>query len=936
MASASELIDYLRRCYEADNRETGVTNLFHEKIRHLRFLSGDEVALSGISPRIPLPPKYATTLRKEAFKFRRDKTLVYAVLPIVGNGEFHGCLPKQVCAPLLFLTVAFEEVAGAFFLRIASGEMRVNFPALLAIAEVTGADSQRLEEFLSELPSLPWSRERVHDIAASLAELLPAVDFTPLAGFPKLMPGASQATKLICVPAAAVALLPNSPETRGVLYELAQLRSVEHLSPPLTCILQDDARHSASSRSPAWAGRAIHGNPLVPSVLSTAQRNTVDAARRFPLTQVVGAPGTGKSHTIASIALDHLSRGQTVLIASRTDQAVDVVAGKIETLIGAADSVVRAGRKEHMRELKSKLENLLSGITCGPATGQVDVSDAKSLRRQLKTLDREIKGSETRIVRAMAHEVAWGELHVQPSSGAFSQLANSLAKSYRNWRLKRTDVWEQLLHYQSLLDLRLQLTTTFLRRTLQERVRRLLNRRRADLTKFLQALRTRSDSKQHTLFGEINFDDLLQAFPVWLCKLTDLSNVLPFENGLFDVVILDEATQCDIASCLPLLQRGKRGVVVGDPKQLRHISFLPEARRQSIAQDCQLSLEQEIQFHYRNKSILDVASEHIADHSRVSFLNEHFRSLPAIIAFSNFHFYANSLVVMRERPDTVGLPCVQQRRTEGRRDASGVNAIEADQLVQDVVDYISSQSSQQASGDTASPQTIGVLSPFRNQVDYLAKALDKRLSYEQMQRHDLLLGTAHTFQGEERDQMFVSLAIDDFAHSATLRYINTPNLLNVSVTRARNLQILYTSFDCQQLDPSSLLYQLLRHRYQLDVTTTSHTAAIDPFRREVIQGVERAGLRVWRNFRVASQPMDLIIASPRQCLAIDLVGYPGHLAGAYSLERYRMVHRTGLSVLPLSYRDWCREPESILQRLFEILEVAGPGHAPPSHVNSHG
>ncbi len=919
MASASELIDYLRRCYEADNRETGVANLFHEKIRHLRFISGDEVALSGILPRIPLPPKYATTLRKEAFKYRRDKTLVYAALPVVGNGESYGCLPKQVCAPLLLLPVDFEEVADAVFLRIAPGEMRVNFPALLAIAEATGADSKQLEEFLIELPPLPWPRERLHAIAANLAELLPAVDFTPLAGFPSLMPVDSAATDLHCVPAAAVALLPNSPETRGVLYELSQLRTAKYLSRPLASLVQDDA--SVSARRTSMKATALRGSPLVPSVLSAAQRSTVDASRRFPLTLVVGPPGTGKSHTIASIALDHLARGQTVLIASRTDQAVDVVAGKIETLIGASDAVVRAGRKEHMRELKSKLENLLSGIAPTAAASHGGDFDAKSLRRQLNKLDRGIDGLETSIVKAMTHEVAWGALQARSDSSAFGKLVNSFAKSYRNWQLGETDIWEQLQHYQSLLDRRNQLTNTYLRRTLQERVWRLLNRRREDLNKFLQALRARSDSKQHSLFGEINFADLLQAFPVWLCKLTDLSNVLPLESGLFDVVILDEATQCDIASCLPLLQRGKRGVVVGDPKQLRHISFLPEARHQAIAQDCQLSLAQQVQYHYRDKSILDAASEHIADQHRVSFLNEHFRSLPGIIAFSNTHFYANSLAVMRERPDTIDLPCVQERRVQGSRDAGGVNAIEADQLVQDVVEYINSQSSAGSTNGSTSPQTIGVLSPFRNQVDYLAKALDNRLSYEQMRHHDLLLGTAHTFQGEERDVMFLSLAIDDSAHSATLRYLNTPNLLNVSITRARQLQTLYTSFDCQQLAPSSLLYQLLRHGYQADISRASHTAAIDTFRSEVILGVERAGLQAWRDFRVASEPMDLIVGSPGRCLAIDLVGYPGHLAGAYSLERYRMVHRAGLCVLPLSYRAWCRDPQNVLRRICKTLQV---------------
>ena len=43
---------------------------------------------------------------------------------------------------------------------------------------------------------------------------------------------------------------------------------------------------------------------------------------------------------------------------------------------------------------------------------------------------------------------------------------------------------------------------------------------------------------------------------------------------MFDVAIIDEASQCDIASCFPILFRAKRAVIVGDDKQLPHLSFL--------------------------------------------------------------------------------------------------------------------------------------------------------------------------------------------------------------------------------------------------------------------------------------------------------------------------------------------------------------------------
>ncbi|MEZ6137343.1 MAG: AAA domain-containing protein [Pirellulaceae bacterium] len=921
MGTATQVVDYQRRCYEADNREASITSLLHAKIRHTRFLDGDEVVISGTLPRIALPQKYAEELRKETYKYRRDKSLVYAALPIVGCGKAYGGLPDRLCAPLVFLNADFELIHESLFLVPNVDEIRINYPALAQIAEATGVDSDRVERALNQLPAMPWPRERLHALAAALAEVLPAVDFTPLSEFPKLVPAktihgyfaadieAEQLQRgLTCLPAAAVALLPNSPETRGVLFELSQLSTLKHLSRPLQCLL-DEQRDQSGRQS----GR--QRRPVSPSVLSDAQHRALVASAAHPLTQIIGPPGTGKSFTIASIALDHLSRNQTVLIASRMDQAVDVVAAKMESLIGPTNAIVRAGRKSHLRELKTKLEDLLSGVT-DAASKTHTASNSREQRRQLHRLDHLLASRENQIQELIKHEIAWGALETQASAGFFGRWTDVVAKKYRNWCLGDADLWQEFQNYQTQLDQRSALVKEYLQTLLSERVARMLRRRREDLTKFLTALRARSDSKQQSLFGEIDFADLLHAFPVWLCKLTDLSNVLPFQRGLFDVVILDEATQCDIASCLPLLQRGKRAVVVGDPKQLRHISFLPETRQRALAQECELTVRQQELFHFRDKSILDVVSDSIIDQGRVSFLNEHFRSLPDIIRFSNDQFYSNALSIMREQPYTAQLRCVHARPCNGTRESNGTNPMEADGLVADLVARITANE-----GTPQDTQSIGVLSPFRDQVDYLAKALDRVLSYEQMRQHQLLVGTAHTFQGEERDVMYISLAIDDAAHAATVRFLNTPQLLNVAVTRARHLQLLYTSFNYEQLDKQSLLYELM-HCVAHPVGG-KHTSSnlIDAFRREVVCELQHDGLTTWEDFRIASEPMDVIVESWGRTLALDLIGYPGQMSQAYSLERYRMIHRAGLHVLPLSYRDWQIHKPRVLHRIKDFCQT---------------
>jgi len=95
--------------------------------------------------------------------------------------------------------------------------------------------------------------------------------------------------------------------------------------------------------------------------LSEAQTRILDSSAKRPLPLAVGPPGTGKSFTIAALAIEAMSRGESVLIASRMDHAADVVADKIEESLKLDGVCVRARRKNYLRELKGFLENLLSG-----------------------------------------------------------------------------------------------------------------------------------------------------------------------------------------------------------------------------------------------------------------------------------------------------------------------------------------------------------------------------------------------------------------------------------------------------------------------------------------------------------------------------------------------------------------------------------------------
>jgi superfamily I DNA and/or RNA helicase len=117
---------------------------------------------------------------------------------------------------------------------------------------------------------------------------------------------------------------------------------------------------------------------------------------------------------------------------------------------------------------------------------------------------------------------------------------------------------------------------------------------------------------------------------------------------LFDVAIIDEASQCDIASCFPILFRAKRAVIVGDDKQLPHLSFLEKAKEQSFLSQYEIPDKYQLMWRFRTNSMFDLANYYSTS---PVLLDEHFRSLYPIIEFSNREFYGSRLRIMTKKSE---------------------------------------------------------------------------------------------------------------------------------------------------------------------------------------------------------------------------------------------------------------------------------------------
>ena len=273
-----------------------------------------------------------------------------------------------------------------------------------------------------------------------------------------------------------------------------------------------------------------------------------------------------------------------------------------------------------------------------------------------------------------------------------------------------------------------------------------------------------------------------------VCRLVSVTSLsvkssLPLIDNLFDILIIDEASQCDIASALPLILRAKQVVVIGDPNQLKHITSVKRVEEDYIRDNIGLSARPYLK--YVEQSLWDYSRDFLTkahQNSATITLWNHYRCHPDIIGYSNQQFYERTLQRPLNIMTDVSKMALQKKGivmipVQGKQEAGNIN-----------INRIEAQRAASLAKEIYSPNagvSIGIVTPFRKQADYINSLLDDSL------KGQIEVNTAHGFQGDEKDVMIYSLVITDNSPASKVKWIDTvvPNLVNVAVTRAR--QALY-------------------------------------------------------------------------------------------------------------------------------------------------
>ena len=410
------------------------------------------------------------------------------------------------------------------------------------------------------------------------------------------------------------------------------------------------------------------------------------------------------------------------------------------------------------------------------------------------------------------------------------------------------------------------------------------------------------------------------AVPVWIMPLTKVTESFVPGESRFDVVILDEASQCDLRT-IAAISLGDSAVIVGDDEQVSPID-VGESVSELIA------LQDEYLSDFPDRDLFDGRAS-AYEIGRRSFpgglirLVEHFRCVPDIIGFSNSLSYKGEILPLREASSAKVAPAlIPHRVLGGQRDAHAqTNRIEALELASLVAAACEAPSYKGLS--------FGVVSMLADsQAKVIDALLQRMLDTGEYKARRIVCGSPADFQGDERDVMFLSLVYSSEAGPLSLLQLDDQKRrYNVAASRARDqLWVLHSMDPEKDLKPGDLRRRLLEHAANPKNTRVAdqRSRLESDFEHRVFEALVDRGYRVTSQVEVGAYRLDLVVEGEKGRVAIECDGHRFHPLEKLDqdLERQTILERLGWRFLRTRgsafYRDPGKEVERIFRRLHEL------------------
>ena len=188
-----------------------------------------------------------------------------------------------------------------------------------------------------------------------------------------------------------------------------------------------------------------------------------------------------------------------------------------------------------------------------------------------------------------------------------------------------------------------------------------------------------------------------------------------------------------------------------------------------------------------------------------------------------------------------------------------------------------------------------------------------------MEKHQIEIGTAHTFQGDERDIMLISWAYAQNSYPQSLIFLQKPNLFNVAITRARYKTINFISKNPREL-PEGILRSYFgfieeyENRYAL-INSDEFDENIykNSLEKEVAQAFRELGHKVLCGDEIAGMSVDLLIDDK---FVVECDGMEDKIPSKVSnMKKQAILERSGLKVSRITAREWNISPKACVDRV---------------------
>lgn len=420
---------------------------------------------------------------------------------------------------------------------------------------------------------------------------------------------------------------------------------------------------------------------------------------------------------------------------------------------------------------------------------------------------------------------------------------------------------------------------------------------------------------------ETNFYVMREAVPIWIMDLEDVSRLIPLEKNLFDYVILDEASQCNIAYALPAMFRAQRAILVGDSEQMRDDSVRFKTNKSLEMLAKKFSVPDFLQIKAIGDSVQSIIDIGYKRGFMMKPLTYHYRSPKELIGFSNDYFYApkgKKLKVVNNNyltyKDTNRVLINHIVKPTKELDISGKsNIAEAKYICQLIEDL--------KKDPKTKDKSIGVLSFFANQATLLRNMIKDE---------DIKVSIIEGIQGDEKDIIIYSMVICD--PSQKRMYIPltgeggeinkglNEGRVNVAFSRARQQVHVVTSLPVEKWTDGIWIKRYLEYvqkNGEVDFFATElkpfDSKFEDDFYQEILRANFGKGFIIQNQVESCGYKIDFVVTDTEngRQLAIECDG-PTHFVdendeGVYvqsDFERQAILESAGWTFYRLNYGDW--------------------------------